>query len=77
MPRARKKRRTKKHANGTRVTVTKSTLNRLVSLGASHHATLLKLRRSAKSTGVKRRKKAAKKKARKKKTTRRRRRATK
>jgi ABC-type Fe3+-hydroxamate transport system substrate-binding protein len=74
MPR---KKRTKKHLNGTRVTVTKSTLNRLVSLGASHHATLVKLRKSAKVAPAKRRKKASKKKARKKKGTRRRRRATK
>jgi hypothetical protein len=40
-----KKRR--KKATSQRVTVTRATLNKLASLGASHHKTLMQLKRSA------------------------------
>ena len=59
-------RKKKVHANGTRVTVTKALLNRVVSLGASHHKSIKELRASIRVAPAKHRKKVGKKKGRKK-----------
>ena len=76
MPRKkRSKKRARKTAKKGRVCVSAATMNRLITLGAAHHSTVLKLKKTARAV-PKARKKARKKKARKK-ATRRRRRASK
>lgn len=49
----------KKRAKTSKVTVSRTTLNKVISLGAAHHSALAQLRRAAKA--AKPRKKAAKK----------------
>lgn len=51
------KKRTTKRAKGKRVTLAASTLDKLISVGAGHHAALVRLRRMAKPVGKKPRRK--------------------
>lgn len=73
MRKKRSKKRARKTSSKGRVCVSKATMNRLITLGAAHHSTVLKLKKTARAVpAAKRRKKASKKKARKKATRRRR-----
>lgn len=77
MPRKkRSKKRASKRTTKGRVCVSAATMNRLITLGAAHHSTVMKLKQTARAV-PKARKKARKKTSKKRAKTRRRRRATK